>query len=68
MNFLADVFNSGADILLLDEPTNNLDRNAREKFFCKLSAYSGGVVIVSHDRELLNQMDVLLELDMEKSQ
>lgn len=39
-----------------------------KNFFCKLSAYSGGVVIVSHDCELLNQMDVLLELDMEKSQ
>lgn len=59
---LAHAFNSGADILLLDEPTNNLDVTARQDFFKKLFSYRGGVVIVSHDRELLNQMDVLLEL------
>lgn len=59
---LARAFDSGADILLLDEPTNNLDATARQDFFKKLFSYRGGVVIVSHDRELLNQMDVLLEL------
>lgn len=59
---LARAFDSGADILLLDEPTNNLDANARQNFFKKLFSYRGGAVIVSHDRELLNQMDVLLEL------
>ena len=59
---LMRAFDSGADILLLDEPTNNLDATARTEFFNKLRAYHGGVVVVSHDRELLNQMDVLLEL------
>ena len=61
-NALARAFDSDADILLLDEPTNNLDATARVDFFKRLNAYNGGVVIVSHDRELLNQMDVLLEL------
>lgn len=59
---LARVFDSEADVLLLDEPTNNLDATARQDFFKKLFPYHGGVVIVSHDRELLNQMDMLLEL------
>ncbi len=59
---LMRAFDSGADILLLDEPTNNLDATARTEFFNKLRAYHGGVVVVSHDRELLNQMDMLLEL------
>ncbi len=59
---LMRAFDSGADILLLDEPTNNLDATARTEFVNKLRAYHGGVVVVSHDRELLNQMDVLLEL------
>ena len=59
---LMRAFDSDADILLLDEPTNNLDVMARTEFFNKLRAYHGGVVVVSHDRELLNQMDVLLEL------
>ena len=61
-NALARAFDSGADILLLDEPTNNLDTLARTEFFNKLHAYHGGAVIVSHDRELLNQIDILLEL------
>ncbi len=59
---LSRVFDSMADILLLDEPTNNLDATARQDFFKKLFSYHGGAVIVSHDRELLNQMDMLLEL------
>lgn len=59
---LSRVFDSMADILLLDEPTNNLDTTARQDFFKKLFSYHGGAVIVSHDRELLNQMDMLLEL------
>ena len=59
---LMQAFDSDADILLLDEPTNNLDAAARTEFFNKLRAYYGGVVVVSHDRELLNQMDLLLEL------
>ncbi|MDR1696708.1 MAG: ATP-binding cassette domain-containing protein [Rickettsiales bacterium] len=59
---LCRAFASGADILLLDEPTNNLDTAARMKFFDDLRAWVGGAVIVSHDRELLNQMDFIMEL------
>ena len=59
---LARAFDSGADILLLDEPTNNLDIDARQKFFNDLMAYPFGVVVVSHDRELLQKMDKIIEL------
>ena len=59
---LMRAFDSGADILLLDEPTNNLDKDAKQKFFNRLGGYSNGVVIVSHDRELLQQMDKIIEL------
>lgn len=59
---LDNAFKSEADILLLDEPTNNLDMAARQDFFNRLFSYHWGAVIVSHDRELLNQMDMLLEL------
>lgn len=59
---LARAFASNADILLLDEPTNNLDLNARQKFFEQLWSWHGGAVIISHDRELLNQMDTIMEL------
>lgn len=55
-------FASGAAILLLDEPTNNLDSDARARFFDELISYPFGVVIVSHDRELLQKMDKIIEI------
>ncbi len=63
MDAIASVFNSGADILLLDEPTNNLDDVARYGFYKKLHSYFGTVVIVSHDRDLLNNIDYIMELN-----
>ena len=59
---LMRAFESNADILLLDEPTNNLDTDAKQIFFNRLNTYPNGVVIVSHDRELLQQMDKIIEL------
>jgi len=59
---LRRVFDVGADILLLDEPTNNLDNKARETFYSMLNQYNGGVVIVSHDRDLLRRVDCIMEL------
>lgn len=59
---LARAFDSGAAILLLDEPTNNLDADARRRFFNNLVSYPFGAVIVSHDRELLRQVDKIIEI------
>ena len=59
---LIRAFESNADILLLNEPTNNLDHDAKQIFFNRLNTYPNGVVIVSHDRELLQQMDKIIEL------
>lgn len=59
---LMRAFESNADILLLDEPTNNLDTDAKQVFFNQLNSYPNGVVTVSHDRELLQQMDKIIEL------
>jgi ATPase subunit of ABC transporter with duplicated ATPase domains len=50
------------DFLLLDEPTNNLDRQGREAVLKLLRAWRGGAVVVSHDRELLEEMDAIVEL------
>ena len=49
-------------VLLLDEPTNNLDRSARRRLIDVVSAWRGTLVVVSHDRELLNAMDDIGEL------
>ncbi|MDW2995349.1 MAG: ATP-binding cassette domain-containing protein [Alphaproteobacteria bacterium] len=59
---LAHAFNSRAEILLLDEPTNNLDAFAKQCFFDRLMSYPFGAVIVSHDRELLQRVDKIIEL------
>ena len=59
---LARAFDSNAEILLLDEPTNNLDADAKAHFFDALKIYPFGVVVVSHDRELLQHMDKIAEI------
>ncbi len=50
------------DFLLLDEPTNNLDREGREAVIDLLAGWRHGAIIVSHDRELLEAMDAIVEL------
>jgi ATPase subunit of ABC transporter with duplicated ATPase domains len=51
------------DVLLLDEPTNNLDLDARRKLYAVLDDWSGCLLVVSHDRALLDRMDRIAELD-----
>ena len=59
---LAGAMFAAPDFLLLDEPTNNLDREGREAVRDLLARWRGGAIVVSHDRELLEEMDAIVEL------
>jgi ATPase subunit of ABC transporter with duplicated ATPase domains len=49
-------------ISLLDEPTNNLDRRARQLLYAAVDEWPGLLIVVSHDRELLERVDETVEL------
>jgi ATP-binding cassette, subfamily F, member 3 len=51
---LAILVDSGANVLILDEPTNHLDLESREALEDALRAFDGGLLLVSHDRALLD--------------
>lgn len=59
---LAALILAEPDFLLMDEPTNNLDRTGRHAVIDLLRSWTGGAIIASHDRELLEEMDAIVEL------
>lgn len=61
--FLAGILIHRPGIVLMDEPTNHLDAVGRESLYRFLEKYAGALLAVSHDRELLERMDVIYELD-----
>jgi ATPase subunit of ABC transporter with duplicated ATPase domains len=59
---LAALFLRRPDVMLLDEPTNNLDLDARKRLYDAVASWTGVMVIVSHDRELLGLVDQIADL------
>ena len=61
---LAAILLSRFDVLLLDEPTNDLDFDGLDRLERFLRAYHGALVLVSHDRELLDRtLDRVVSID-----
>lgn len=50
---LARLVAQGANFLVLDEPVNHLDIPSRERFEKALEAFSGGILLVAHDRAFI---------------
>lgn len=50
------------DFLILDEPSNHLDAAGRAALLRDLQAWSRGLLVISHDRELLDAMECIVEL------
>ncbi len=61
---LIKAFSGASTTLLLDEPTNHLDVKTRAWLMSKIQEYQGTIIVVSHDRELLNKcVTQILEID-----
>ncbi len=61
--FLAGIELHRSEMVLLDEPSNHLDRAARKRLESFIETYTGTILMVSHDRRLLNLVDAVCELD-----
>lgn len=59
---LVKVQHAKADIALIDEPTNHMDYVAKERFLEWFSTAPEAVVVITHDRDVLNQVDRILEI------
>ena len=59
---LAGALLSDADFLILDEPSNHLDRPGRRALTEQLRAWPRGLLVISHDRQLLGEMTQIVEL------
>ncbi|TBU92084.1 ATP-binding cassette domain-containing protein [Phytopseudomonas dryadis] len=50
------------DLLILDEPSNHLDSASRQRLYQRLRQWPGGLLVISHDRQLLEGMARIVEL------
>ncbi len=61
---LALLMANGANVLVLDEPTNHLDLPAIEQLEAALDGFDGTVVLITHDRSLLEQVRLTRHVEL----
>ena len=61
--FLSGIGIHQPEIILLDEPTNHLDTHARRMLYDLINTFNHALVVVSHDRILLDMLNPVYELD-----
>lgn len=59
---LQPLFTSQYDYLILDEPSNHLDRQGKQWLMDNMQQFTGGILLVSHDREILDHVEAIFEL------
>ncbi|WP_434339375.1 ATP-binding cassette domain-containing protein [Motilimonas cestriensis] len=59
---LWQLLDSDVELLILDEPSNHLDRHGKHWLIESMQAFKGAILLISHDRELLRQMEEVWEL------
>ena len=56
------IMHSDADLALVDEPTNHMDYIAKDQFIDWLKSAHEGVLLITHDRDVLREVDRIIEL------
>ncbi|GEA49851.1 ABC transporter ATP-binding protein [Vibrio inusitatus NBRC 102082] len=59
---LWQLFEQDVELLILDEPSNHLDANAKQWLIESMRSFNGAILLISHDRELLREMEEIWEL------
>ncbi len=63
---VAKVMLSNAQLALVDEPTNHMDYVAKDKFLQWMSSANDAMLVISHDRDVLDKVDRILEVKDQK--
>ncbi|NGZ13841.1 ABC-F family ATP-binding cassette domain-containing protein [Vibrio aestuarianus] len=59
---LWQLFKSDVELLILDEPSNHLDSDAKQWLIRSIRAFEGAILVISHDRELLCDVEEIWQL------
>jgi ATPase subunit of ABC transporter with duplicated ATPase domains len=59
---IVKIMHSDADLALIDEPTNHMDYVAKAQFVEWMQSAREGMLVITHDRDVLNEVDRIIEL------